>query len=100
METNLVLTSIPLTEIENRIADIVDQKFRSILSGITQLPPNNLSSEFLSRKDTAKLLGVSLVTLNEWTKTGKVQGYRIASRVRFKRAEVEASLQKINTGKR
>jgi excisionase family DNA binding protein len=53
--------------------------------------------EFLSRKEAAKLLGVSLPTLSEWTKTGLVKGYRIASRIRYVRAEIENSMKAIRT---
>ncbi len=53
--------------------------------------------EYLTRKQTSALLGVSLVTLSEWTKEGKVKGYRIGSRIRFKRHEIEQSLLTIKT---
>jgi excisionase family DNA binding protein len=51
--------------------------------------------EYITRKETAQILGVSLVTLCEWTKTGTLQGYRIGSRVRYKKDEVLSSLQKV-----
>jgi len=54
-------------------------------------------TQFLSRKEAAKLLGISLPTLSEWTKTGLVKGYRIARRVRYVRAEVESSMKAIRT---
>lgn len=65
---------------------------------VTPLKSNNPpESEFilLTRKEAAKLLGVSLPTLLEWTKKGKIQGYRIASRIRYKRNEIESALKRI-----
>jgi excisionase family DNA binding protein len=56
-----------------------------------------VTSELLTRKEAADLLGVSLPTLNDWTKNGIVQGYRIASRVRYKKSELESSLKIIRT---
>ena len=54
-----------------------------------------LTPDYISRQDAADILGVSLHTLNAWTKDGKVPAYRIGSRVRYIRSEVESSLKKI-----
>jgi len=48
--------------------------------------------EFLSRKATAKLLGINLSTLYLWTKKGVLQSYGISGKVYYKRSEVESSL--------
>lgn len=61
----------------------------------TNEPPNDL----LTRKEAAKLLGVSLPTLNEWSKSGIITGYRISTRVRYKRSELETSLNQMQTSK-
>ena len=42
----------------------------------------------LKRKDVAKLFHISLVTLHEWMKTGRIPFHRINSRVFFKQSEV------------
>jgi hypothetical protein len=96
---NVLLTSIPLETIEERFSNVVDQKFQNLLIALQQ-QQNPKEKEYLSRKETAQFLSISLVTLSEWTKTGIVQGYRIASRVRYKRQELETSLSKIKTGRR
>jgi len=54
-------------------------------------------TELLTRLETASILGISLPTLNEWTKQGIIPGYRISSRVRYKRAEIMEAVTKINT---
>lgn len=63
----------------------------------SHLPIQEKPSEviLLSRKETAKLLGISLPTLSEWTKAGDISGYRIGASIRYKKAEVEQSLNKI-----
>ena len=53
----------------------------------------------LSRKDTAKLLCVSLPTLHDWTKNGIIKGYRIGNRILYKLDEVNDSLKQIQTSK-
>jgi excisionase family DNA binding protein len=87
---------VPLDYMESRLSDLFDQKVNTIISAIH---PEQKQDELLTRKEAAKVLGVSLHTLNEWTKAGRVQGYRIASRVRYKRAELESSLKQIKSVK-
>lgn len=54
---------------------------------------------YITRKDAAKILGCSLVSLNQWTKSGIIQGYRIGTRVRYKKIEVLNSLVKVKSGR-
>ena len=51
------------------------------------------------RVDAAQLLGITLPTLRDYTRRGLVEGYRIGTRVRYKRSEVLGSLQRIRTPK-
>ncbi len=50
---------------------------------------------YLSRKEVANLFRISLPTLLQYTKTGKLKGHRIGRRVLFKPKEVEAALNPI-----
>jgi excisionase family DNA binding protein len=51
----------------------------------------------LTRKETAKLLCISLPTLNEWTKTGILKAHRIGNRVLYKEKEVIEALVEVQT---
>jgi len=53
--------------------------------------------EYITRKEVAKLLGISLPTLNDWSKKGVIPSYRIQSRVRYIKAEVLECLKKVKT---
>lgn len=55
-----------------------------------RLPPPK--SEWITRKQASKLLGVSLVTISDWTKKDILKAYRIGNRVRFKLNEIEEVL--------
>ena len=94
---NLIFSPIPVEQLKAEVSETIKKELQSFLQSIQ---PQKEQAEFLSRKEAGQLLSVSLVTLNEWTKTGIVQGYRIASRVRYKRAEIETALKKMNTGKK
>jgi excisionase family DNA binding protein len=90
----IIFSSFPMEELKTEISDTV---LKQLLPLINSLTPTQPETELLTRKEVAKLYGVSLPTILDWTKTGKLIGYRIASRVRYKRSEIEKSLFKIKT---
>jgi hypothetical protein len=51
--------------------------------------------KYLTRKETAGKLNVSLPTLNEYTKRQYITGYRFGVRVLYKQSEIETCLKKI-----
>lgn len=52
---------------------------------------------YLTRKETADKLHISLPTLNEYTKIGKLKGYRINGRVLYKEEEINSALTAVET---
>lgn len=92
----LVLTTIPLEALTSAISYTVKTEFEKFIS---TLPPQKEQVEPLTRKQAAQFLGVSLVTLSKWTKEGKIKSYRISSRIRYKRSELENSLSQVITSK-
>jgi len=80
----ILLSPITLDELETRLTD----RFTSILQQsetVRTAPPED---ELLTAKQTAQLLGVSLVSLHKWKKQGLVKFYRYGSRIRFKKSEI------------
>lgn len=49
-------------------------------------------TEYLERKDVAKLLNVNLSTLHNWVQKGILKSYGIGRRVYFKRTEIEDAI--------
>lgn len=92
----ILFSSLPLEQLKTELSDAVFKQFEPFLHTAKS---QTLQTEIINRKEAAKLLGVSLVTLNQWTKEGRVKGYRIASRVRYKKVELENSLTQIKTGR-
>jgi len=62
----------------------------------TQIPP---AVKYLTRKETAVNLKISLPTLNEYTKRNLITGYRFGVRVLYKQSEIETALTKMNFGR-
>jgi excisionase family DNA binding protein len=53
------------------------------------------SDQLLTAKEAAALLKVSLVTLWQWEKAGRLQKHKMGSRVYFKHSEIMASIDSL-----
>jgi excisionase family DNA binding protein len=91
---NLILSPIPLEQLKTVISDTIRIELSRRLDNE---PQARTQTELLTRKETASFLGISLPTLLDYTKMGKVVGYRIGTRVRYKRAELEQALNEIKS---
>lgn len=86
---------------KNQITLTVNVDVDELLSIINQnsanaaqnAPQPKEEETILKRKDVSKLLGVSLVTISKWMKTGKLPYHRINSRIFFKKSEVWAAME-------
>lgn len=76
-------------ELKGLISDAVREAIQVLI------PEKQAENEFLTRKQVAFIFKISLPTLNIWTKEGKLQSYRINSRVRYKKAEIESALKEV-----
>lgn len=90
----VILSPIPLEELRDVICESVKAEFTRQFES---LPKQNQDNDLITRKEAACFLGISLPTLLDFTKAGKVIGYRIGTRVRYKRSELEQSLQQIRS---
>jgi excisionase family DNA binding protein len=89
-----LFSSLPLEQLKAEISNEIFNRIAPLIQSATKPKPE---TELLTRREAAKLLGVSLPTILDWTKTGKIIGYRIASRIRYKRNEIENALSQIKT---
>lgn len=48
--------------------------------------------EYLTRKEVAAILKVSLVTLTDWNKKGVLKPYRLGNLIRYKSEEIDQAL--------
>lgn len=59
-----------------------------VANALKELPPPVPAEQIMKRAEVAKELKVSLVTVSQWVKDGRLPCYRINSRVFFKRSEI------------
>jgi excisionase family DNA binding protein len=88
METkSICILPISLEELENTIRKVIADSFRENQMSV----PSKSDNDYLTRMETAKLLRVTLPTLSDWTKRGILNSYRMGTRIRYKRSEVNES---------
>ena len=87
----ILLNGVSLNDIRNLVSEVIEEK----LKGVPQKEISNASNSYLGRLEVAKLLRISLPTLNEWSKQGIVQSYRIGSRILYKKEEIETSIKEV-----
>ena len=90
----ILLNGINLAELKELLREVIDEK-------LIEIKPSTeaKNQEYLSRKEVAQLLKISLTTLNDWSKQGIVQSYRIGNRVLYKKIEIENSVSKVQSFK-
>ncbi len=81
------------------LRSLISECLKQERQNISHAPEPKLDTEYITRKQTAEILGISLPTLGLWSKTGVIPAYRIASRVRYKREEVMNSVSKVQITK-
>ena len=93
MQTQILLCGITLDELRDTMQLIVSAEVQKAIDILT--PKKNNDPELLTRKETAKILGISLVTLWNWTSNGILPGKRIGTRIRYEKQLVYNSLKNI-----
>ena len=78
-------------ELKSLLKESVKQEFKQLKEEILCKTP----TQYLTRKQVAKMLDINLTTLNNWTKKRILTSYAIQGRVYYKRDEVEKAIIKL-----
>lgn len=84
------LENISASDLTRTILDGVEQKINALEQRLNSKEP----PEFLDRKQVAKLLGISLVTVHDWSKKGVLLPFKIGHKIRYKREDIIATLER------
>jgi hypothetical protein len=85
----VLIYNINPSELKNALIESVTNQLNDFKK---HLENQNKTTEYLSRNDVSKMLGINLSSLHNWTKKGILQAYQISGRVYYKRSEVEESI--------
>ena len=94
MNEPLILSPITPAELARLIASTVRTELDARATPAATPP-----EELLTRVEAAQLLGITLPTLREYTRRGHVTGYRLGTRVRYRRNDLLNDLRRIRTAK-
>ncbi|HRN95183.1 MAG TPA: helix-turn-helix domain-containing protein [Chitinophagales bacterium] len=83
MNYNIILSPINIDELETRLVSRLKTELN-----LSTPAPTNQQDEFLTVKEVARLLGVSLVTIHQWKKDGKLKFQRFGTRIRFRKSDI------------
>lgn len=89
---------ISVDEFKELTASIIQEALKKAPS-ISEISKDEVEEGFITRKEAADYLRISLVTLDQLTRTDKIRGYRIGNRVLYDKAEVRKSLTSIRSNK-
>ena len=87
------LRGISPETLQGYITAAIRSEFTKFLSAFSTPTTPPAETEYLTRKQVAEKLQISLVTLDSYAQAGTLKAYRIGNRVLFKAAEIEQSLK-------
>ena len=88
----ILLNGLTVEQLKEIIADTVRANSEQKQQTNKEISLSTNETKFISRKETAALLHISLPTLNDLTKEGKLKSYLIGARVLYKPEEVTQSV--------
>ena len=92
MENAILLHNLTPSDLEELIRKVVSEQLDEFRKNTSTENPK----ELLTREEACLLLKISLTSLWNWTKKGKLMAYGIGNRVFYKRGELIQSLVRIN----
>jgi len=73
---------------------LLEKSIEKKINEKAELFQQNNQVKYLDRREVAKLLKVSLVTISAWTKQGRLISYRIGKLIRYRSDEIDEALIK------
>ena len=93
MDAIILLSPVSITSLMEGVRDIIRAELR-------QQQTTDLQEKLLTAKEAADLLRVSLVTLWQWEKNGRIAKYSMGGRTYFKYSELMAGLDTLKRYKK
>ena len=92
-----IFLSLTKSDFQDLMAETITACLKRTLSNASSQNSEG-SSDYLTISETCKRMGgISKVTLNQYTKTGRIKAYRIGGRVLYKPADIEAAMTAVKT---
>jgi len=95
MPQEIYLNGLTVDQLCNLIRESVHEEIKYLQPG-----SNKSENKYLTRKEAARKLKISLVTLTDWVNTKKIKANKIGGRVLFRESDVDQALIEIVPFKR
>ena len=90
------MNAIQITQFTpNELKSLLMEGVQQVINQIREEFQPKTPTQYLTRKQVAKMLDINLTTLNNWTNKGVLISYGIQGRVYYKRDEVEKAIIKL-----
>ena len=90
------MNAIQITQFTpNELKSLLMEGVQQVVNQIREEFQPKTPTQYLTRKQVAKMLDINLTTLNNWTNKGVLISYGIQGRVYYKRDEVEKAFIKL-----
>lgn len=87
-----VFTSLDAQDFRSLLAETVKEAVKSEFDRLGT-HSHEPQKQILTRKEASEILGVSLVTLNTWSKSGVVPCHRVGTRIRYRFNDIQNALR-------
>ena len=67
----------------------------AVQKALENIVPLKQETEYLTRKEAASQLRITLPTLNKYTKGGNLKGYKINGRVLYRKEDIQSALTSV-----
>jgi excisionase family DNA binding protein len=88
---SIILQGINTDDLRKLFQEVLEEQ----LSQVSTTQKSGKGLAYLNRFEVAKLLSISLPTLNNWSKAGIIQSYRIGNRVLYKPEEIDQAIKSV-----
>jgi excisionase family DNA binding protein len=88
---SIILQGINTEDLKEIFREVLDEKIKQK----SEHKEIGKKLPYLSRFEVAEILKISLPTLNNWSKSGIVQSYRIGNRILYKAEEIDQAIQAV-----
>jgi excisionase family DNA binding protein len=78
-------------DMKELVSEVIREELESFKNCLNN--PPLVKIEYVTRGQAANQLHVTLPTLREWTKTGRIKSYKIARRVLYKPEDIDNALR-------
>lgn len=88
-----------ITLSKDDLSELIKSSVKEVLSKIKdeRPPTQEIRNEYLTRKQTAEKLHISLTTLDTYTRNGFLDAVKLGHRVLYRSEDIENSIERVNS---